>query len=129
MSLYIIDTKHFKVVNVDDDDVSLVTPDDAVINEWRATNDTAIKVGEGATVIRIRALTGPEVESVDMSLGSTAFSLELAAKAVHEDDIAVFALLPWHYRRTLGGLVYKVSTFPLDLEKKPSSELQPAPKS
>jgi len=123
MALYIIDTKHFGVVNVDDTSVTA----EGSANTWLAARDAGVTVADGATVIRVRALTGPEVESIDLDVKG--FALHMAAKAVHADDVELFAALPWHYRRSLGGFVYEVSTFPLDRAKGPSSESQPGPKS
>jgi len=110
MALYLIDTKDVEVVNIEDDCVSFVNEngDEDDRYKWYLKNDLRLSVKDGATVIRVRALTGLEIECMDQQ--DKNYTINLALKSIHKDDVKVFNELPWVFRSTLGGFVYKVST-------------------
>ena len=109
MALYRINTGFFEVVNLSDPDVR--PGSEGPTNEWVARS--TVQAGDGATVVRIRALTRPEVDAAPMS-DDPAFLASMVETGVHEADKALVASLPWHYQRKLGGLIFEVSTRPLD---------------
>jgi hypothetical protein len=112
MALYRIDTKHFEVVNLSDPSVQHAG--ETRPNEWVAASSVA--VGPDATTVRVRAVTRPEVDSCPMDRDPE-FLAGMIDIAVHPDDKTLVASLPWHFQRTLGALVFRVSTVPLDLAK------------
>jgi hypothetical protein len=112
MALYRIDTKHFEVVNLSD--LSVEHAGESRPNEWVAVS--SVVAGPEATVVRVRAVTRPEVDSCPMERDHE-FLAGMIDIAVHPDDKALVASLPWHFQRTLGGLVFRVSTVPLDHAK------------
>jgi hypothetical protein len=135
MALYLINTDYIEVVNTDDDCVELFVERNTESstestdekpkekptlekNTWKSLRSTDIVVKDGATIVRVKALTGPEVESTDFD--SPTFSIDLALKSVHKDELNLFNSLPWHNRRSLGAFVYQVSTLPLVQKKKQS---------
>jgi hypothetical protein len=119
MALYRIDTSFFDVVNLSDPDVREVAGNgdgvDDRPNRWVSRGAVA-EVGSGATVVRIRALTRPEIDAAPMDQ-NTAFLAAMVDAGVHPDDKAAAALLPWQFQRSLGSLVFEVSTVPLDSAK------------
>lgn len=120
MALYRIDTAFFDVVNLSDSDVrpvgggaaDSVAGADERPNRWVPRGAVA-EVGAGATVVRIRALTRPEIDAAPMEQNSL-FLASMVEAGVHAEDRAVVASLPWHFQRSLGSLVFEVSTVPLD---------------
>lgn len=125
MALYRIDTAYFEAVNLQDTDVTASAPtgadgdgsdaDDSRPNRWIARSAAGL-VGPDATVIRIRALTGSEVDGGPRP-DDPAFLRYVVEAGVHADDRKLLASLPWQFQRTLGGLVFEVSTTPLDRKK------------
>ncbi len=109
MALYRISTEFFEVVNVDDDCVEAAG--DGAANRWVARSSA--QVSDGATVVRIRALTRPEIDAAPMK-DDALFLASMVETGVHEADKALVASLPWQYQRTLGGLIFEVSSRPLD---------------
>lgn len=114
MALYRISTEYFEVVNVDDDCVTAAG--DGAANRWVAR--TSAQVSDGATVVRIRALTRPEIDAAPMK-DDALFLASMVETGVHEADKTLVASLPWQYQRTLGGLIFEVSSRPLDRAKEP----------
>jgi hypothetical protein len=112
VALYRIDTKHFEVVNLSD--LSVQYAGEVRPNEWVASSSVA--VGPDATTVRVRAVTRPEVDSCPMERDPE-FLAGMIDIAVHPEDKALVASLPWQYQRTLGALIFKVSTHPLDRAK------------
>jgi len=125
VALYRIDTTFFEVVNLADPDVKTLPTagedgggadaDDGAPNRW-APRSSAASVGPDATVIRIRALTRPEVDALPLA-GDPLFLGACVDLGTHEGDKAVVASLPWQYARTLGALIFEASTRPLDRAK------------
>jgi hypothetical protein len=109
MALYRIDTKHFEVVNLNDPSVPFTG--ETRPNEW--VPSSSVTAGPDATRVRVRAVTRPEVDSCPMDRDPE-FLAGMIDIAVHPDDKPLVASLPWQYQRTLGALVFKVSTVPLD---------------
>jgi hypothetical protein len=109
MALGRIDTRHFEVVNLSDEEVEHAEGERP--NRW--VDKASVKAGPTATVIRVRALTGTEVDGAP-SPGEATFTRALCDVAVHADDRERMASLPWQYIRTLGAYVFEVSTHPLD---------------
>lgn len=110
MGLLRVNTAYFEVVNTSDPDVSGVG--ERGENEWVPVSE--VTVGPDATRVRIRALTRREIDGAPFGedgklLGS------MVDMGVHPDDKAIVSgaePIPWHFQRTLGALVYKVSTNP-----------------
>lgn len=119
MGLPRIDTKYFRIVHADDPDVT--APKDA--SGWL---DVA-QAGEarpGATVLRVRALTAPEMHAVPRGEGAEAFTPwlhALALAAMHDEDAEVFAALPWMYAAGVGKVVLDASSPRPDPITAPSS--------
>jgi hypothetical protein len=115
MGLQRVNTAYFDVVNTSDPDVSGAEGHGE--NEWVAVSE--VTVGPDATRVRIRALTRREMDSCPFNedgklLGS------LVDLGVHPDDKAIVGgpePIPWHFQRTLGALIYRVSTNPFDPTK------------
>lgn len=110
MALYRVDTSFFEVVNCEDLDVQLVEGVSRG-NKWIPRSDAA-SVAETATVVRVRALTRPEVDSCPLD-NDAAYLARMVEQGVHEADKAFVASLAWQYQRTLGAIVSEVSTRPL----------------
>ena len=125
MALYRISTDHFDVVNLQDTDVTASTAtgadgdgkdaDDSRPNRWVARSAAGL-VGDSATVIRVRPLTGVEVDAGPRPDDPT-FLRYVVETGVHADDKKALGSLPWQFQRTLGGFIFEVSTVPLDRKK------------
>ena len=110
MGLQRVNTAYFEVVNTSDPDV--VADGECGENEWIPVSQAT--VGPDATRVRIKALTRREIDGVPFNedgrlLGS------MVDLGVHPDDKAIVngpEPIPWHFQRTLGALIYKVSTNP-----------------
>jgi len=115
MGLLRVNTAYFEVVNTSDPDVSGVGEHGE--NVWVPVSE--VTVAADATRVRIRALTRREIDGLSFNedgklLGS------MVDLGVHPDDKAVVngaEPIPWHFQRTLGALIYKVSTNPFGLTK------------
>jgi hypothetical protein len=115
MGLVRVNTAYFEVVNTSDPDV--VADGEASENEWLPRS--ACTVGPAATIVRIRALSRREFDAVPLSDDGKMLGA-LVDAAVHEADrplISGAEPIPWHFQRTLGALVYKVSTNPFAATK------------
>ena len=125
MALYRINTDYFDVVNLQDTDVTASSAtgadgdgsdaDDSRPNRW-VTRSAAGLVGDSATVIRVRPLTGVEVDAGPRPDDPT-FLRYVVETGVHADDKKALGSLPWQFQRTLGGFIFEVSTVPLDRKK------------
>lgn len=116
MALYRIDTTYFETVNHSDPSVRSAGGADGVhvsANRWTHRGACA-EVGGDATVVRVRALTRPEIDVAPMD-NDPLFLAAIVEAGVHPDDKALVASLPWQYQRSLAGLIFEVSTRPLDL--------------
>jgi hypothetical protein len=115
MGLQRVNTAYFEVVNTSDPDVSGVG--ERGENEWVAVSEAT--VGPEATKVRIRALSRREFDAIPLSDDGKMLGA-LVDAAVHEADrplISGAEPIPWHFQRTLGALVYKVSTNPFAATK------------
>lgn len=110
MGIQRVNTAFFEVVNTSDSDVSGIG--DHGENEWVPVSEAT--VAPGATKVRVRALTRREIDGI--SWEDTAKMLGSCVDlGVHEDDRGLIngpEPLPWHFQRSLGALIYKVSTNP-----------------
>lgn len=115
MGLQRVNTAYFEVVNTSDPDVQ--ASGEHGENEWLPVSEAT--VAPSATVVRIRALTRREIDSLGFE--DTAKMLGACVDlGIHEADRPLISgpePLPWHFQRTLGGLVYRVSTNPFGLTK------------
>ena len=110
MGLQRVNTAYFEVVNTSDPDVT--GPEGHGENEWVAVSDAI--VGPDATRLRIRALTRREIDGVPFGEDGKLLGM-LVDLGVHPDDKAIVSgaePIPWHFQRTLGALIYRVSTNP-----------------
>lgn len=114
MALYRVDTSFFEAVNCEDPDVALVEGAGRG-NRWIPRADAA-SVGKDATVVRVRALTRPEVDSCPLD-NDAAYLARMVEQGVHEADKGLVASLAWQYQRTLGAVISEVSTRPLGSAK------------
>lgn len=113
MALGRIDTRHFDAVNMIDEEVEFFERTDGGERPNRWIDKASVKAGPTATVIRVRALTGTEIDGAP-SPGEATFTRALCDVSVHPDDRERMASLPWQYIRTLGAYIFEVSTHPLD---------------
>jgi hypothetical protein len=110
MGLQRVNTAYFEVVNTSDPDVSGVGEHGA--NEWLPVSE--VIAAADATRVRIRALTRREFDAVPTNDDGKMLGA-LVDAGVHEADRLLIngpEPIPWHYQRTLGALIYKVSTNP-----------------
>lgn len=118
MGLQRVNTAYFEVVNTSDPDVTAYGEHGE--NEWVAVSEAT--VASSATILRVRALTRREIDGI--AWDDTGKMLGACVDlGIHPDDrefINGEEPLPWHFQRTLGGLIYKASTNPFALTKSPS---------
>jgi hypothetical protein len=110
MGLQRVNTAYFEVVNTSDPDVS--GAGERGENEWVPVSE--VIVGPEATRVRIRALSRREFDAVPLSDDGKMLGA-LVDAGVHEGDRPLISgpePIPWHFQRTLGALIYKVSTNP-----------------
>lgn len=115
MGLVRVNTAYFEVVNTSDPDV--VADGEASGNEWLPRS--ACTVGPAATIVRIRALSRREFDAVPLSDDGKMLGA-LVDAGVHEGDKALIngeEPIPWHFQRSLGAFIYRVSTNPLAVTK------------
>jgi hypothetical protein len=115
MGLVRVNTAYFEVVNTSDPDVSGVG--ERGNNEWVPISD--VIAGEDATRVRVRALTRREFDAVPLSDDGKMLGA-LVDAGVHEADrplISGTEPIPWHFQRSLGAFIYRVSTNPLAVTK------------
>ncbi len=110
MGLQRVNTAYFEVVNTSDPDVTGIGEYGS--NEWVPIAD--VTATENATKVRIRALTRREFDAIPVSDDAKMLGA-LVDAAIHEADRPLISgpePIPWHFQRSLGALVYKVSTNP-----------------
>jgi hypothetical protein len=118
VALYRIDTNYFEAVNLSDPSVRSAGGEDGLhvsANRWTHRGAVA-EVGADATVVRVRALTRPEIDVAPMD-SDPLFLASMVETGVHPEDKTLVASLPWQFQRSLAGLIFEVSTRPLDLAK------------
>jgi hypothetical protein len=115
MGLQRVNTAYFEVVNTSDPDVSGVG--ERGNNEWVPISD--VIAGPDATRVRVRALTRREFDAVPISDDAKMLGA-LVDAGVHEADRPLISgpePIPWHFQRSLGAFIYRVSTNPLAVTK------------
>lgn len=115
MGLQRVNTAYFEVVNTSDPDIS--GAGERGENEWVPVSE--VIVGPEATRLRIRALSRREFDAVPLSDDGKMLGA-LVDAGVHEGDRPLIngpEPIPWHFQRTLGALIYKVSTNPFAATK------------
>jgi hypothetical protein len=115
MGLQRVNTAYFEVVNTSDPDVSGVG--ERGNNEWVPISD--VIAGADATRVRVRALTRREFDAVPISDDAKMLGA-LVDAGVHEADRPLISgpePIPWHFQRSLGAFIYRVSTNPLAVTK------------
>jgi hypothetical protein len=115
MGLQRVNTAYFEVVNTSDPDVSGVG--ERGNNEWVPISD--VIAGPEATRVRVRALTRREFDAVPISDDAKMLGA-LVDAGVHEADRPLMSgaePIPWHFQRSLGAFIYRVSTNPLAVTK------------
>jgi hypothetical protein len=115
MGLVRVNTGYFEVVNTSDPDVVALT--ERPENQWIPLSEAS--VSDGATKIRIRALSRREFDSINLSDDGNMLGA-LTDAGVHDGDRQLISgpePLPWHFQRSLGALIYRISTYPLSATK------------
>jgi hypothetical protein len=115
MGLMRVNTAYFEVVNTSDPDV--VADGEASENQWLPR--TACTVGPDATIVRVRALTRREFDAVPLSDDGKMLGA-LVDAGIHEADRPLISgpePIPWHFQRSLGAFIYRISTNPLSATK------------
>ncbi len=115
MGLMRVNTAYFEVVNTSDPDVSGVG--EAGDNQWVPIQD--VTATPEATKVRVRALTRREFDAVPLSDDGKMLGA-LVDAGVHEADRPLISgpePIPWHFQRSLGAFIYRISTNPLSATK------------
>jgi len=117
MGLPRIDTAFFQVAHTDDPDV------DAGDRPKGWVPADAVTCRPGATRLRVRALTGPELHAVPRAVGEdvSPWLLGLARAGLHPDDRDTFDALPWSYSLGVGAVILDASSPAPDPTSAPSS--------